>query len=112
RTLVVGGVDDRASCPARYDRLRLRRADQVGGAVEQPVAHDGDVDALVATQVAAVVRVAVARVADDVATVHGRAARVPEAGAPTGAGVVLVAVRLEDLVGELLADLGGVARDG
>src|SRR5918994_429562 len=90
------------------DSFLLGGTDQIGGAVEDPVPHDRDVDALVAADVAAVVRVAVARVPDDVPVDHDRAARVAEAAAPSGARVVLVGVRLEDLSGELLADLSGV----
>ena len=86
--------------------LGLRLADEIREAVEKPVADDRDVDPLVAAEVSAVIRVAVARVADHEATVDRRAARVPEAGATTGARVVLVPVQLQDLWRQLLSDLG------
>ena len=87
------------------------RAGQIGHAVEHPVANDRDVDALVAAEVPAVGREAVARVAHDETVEDERTAGVAEARAAAGARVVLVAVRLEDLVGELLADLGRVSPD-
>ena len=64
-----------------------------------------------AAEVPAVIRVPVARVTDDVPAGQRRAARVAEARATPAAGVVLVAVHLDDLIGEPLADLGRVAAD-
>src|SRR5437867_3433117 len=70
-----------------------------------------DVDALVAAEVPAVVRVPVARVPDDEPSEDDRTARIPEARASTRSRVVFVAVRLEELARQLLSDLGRVPTD-
>src|SRR5687768_13848144 len=73
----------------RADLLGLGLADQVRETVEQPVADDRDVDPLVPAEVAAVARVAVARVSHDEPAVDGGAAGVAEARVSrTGGSVV------------------------
>src|SRR3954454_6006024 len=86
--------------------LRGGRVDTERG---QPVLDDLDVDALEAVDVAAIGGVAVAGHGDQVTRgVERRATGVAEAAAAAPAGVVLVAVDLQDLRGQLLAHGVGV----
>ena len=103
-----GSTTSPACCSRVRDELSLFGGAESGGAVEQPVVDDGVVEALVAAE-RQFVGVPVAGVVHDVAAVDRRDAGVVEAPATPGPDVVLVAVELEGLIGELLADLGGGA---